>query len=541
MTIRLFFRRYWRIFLVALLGALVAFGASFAVTPTYVSSSRMLIQARTVTMLSGTGTPLQNQTGLNEIDAAKTLSQTEAGLASSREVATMVVDQLHLDAPKPAKHGPIHLLEAAAASTYAHVRAWITSGFYKTPQRREKAIQTTEAAIKGSDLAPSGGADTGQPDSYVMVLAASGETAAQARDIANAAADVLISISQTRFTADSRAYADALTAQLAAAKAAQLADSRAVSQYESAHGISSLDQQLVQQIQNQGTLQSNVVSANAKVQGDTQTVASLQASLAALDPNMVSSQHITTGRSGTQVNTTGANPVYQGVQQQLATAQADLKSDQALASSLQGQLNAKPSTALTDAQAQLLSLEQTVTADDNNVQSLSALLSQANANIKVSPIDLTRVGDADLPTYPTSPKRYLYLLLGLLIGALAGGGLTYLARRRALSGEGDEGDDRDAPDQLRTGELDLRDEPLPQREPVPVPVPVGARTGNGGGNGDANGGSRTGGNGNGHGNGHGNGESNADNGTTTSVFARSSDGAIDGIDGPDDVEEPSSS
>ena len=44
-TLRLFFRRYWRIFLVALLGALVAFGASFAVTPTYTSSTRMLIQA----------------------------------------------------------------------------------------------------------------------------------------------------------------------------------------------------------------------------------------------------------------------------------------------------------------------------------------------------------------------------------------------------------------------------------------------------------------------------------------------------------------
>jgi hypothetical protein len=150
----------------------------------------------------------------------------------------------------------------------------------------------------------------------------------------------------------------------------------------------------------------------------------------------------------------------------------------------------------------------------------------------VSPIDLNRVGDADLPTYPTSPKRYLYLLLGLLIGALAGGGLTYLARRRALSADGDEGDGSDAPDQLRTGELDLRDEPLPQREPVPV----GAHAGGGGGNGDANGGSRTG-----NGNGHGNGGSPADNAATTSVFARSSDGAIDGIDGPDDVEEPSSS
>ena len=88
-------------------------------------------------------------------------------------------------------------------------------------------------------------------------------------------------------------------------------------------------------MQNQGTLQSSVMAAKAKVQGDTQTVASLQTTLSSIDPNTVQSQAITTGRSTTQVGTTGANPVYQGVQQQLTTAQATLKSDQATASSLQ--------------------------------------------------------------------------------------------------------------------------------------------------------------------------------------------------------------
>jgi uncharacterized protein involved in exopolysaccharide biosynthesis len=539
-TLRLFFRRYWRIFLVALLGALVAFAASFAVTPTYTSSTRMLIQGRSTSLLSSTGTPLQSQPGINEVDAAKTLSQTEAGLVSSREVATMVVDQLHLDAPKPAKHGPIHWLEGAAASTYAHVRAWITSGFYKQPARREKAIQTTQAGIKGSDVAPSGGADTGQPDSYILDISASAETAAQARAIANAAADSLMTISQQRFTADSKSYAAQLGAQLTNAKAALLADNKAVAAYEAAHGITSLDQQLVQQVQNQGTLQGQVVAANAKVKGDQQTVGSLQGTLAAIDPNTTSQQGITTGRSETNIDTTAANPVYQDVQQQLVTAQATLQADQATAASLQQQLDAKPSDSLNVAQAQLLSLEQAVTADNANVQTLAAGLSQANANIQVSPIDLNRVGDADLPTYPTSPKRYLYLLLGLLIGALAGGGLTYLARRRALSGEGG-GDDDDTvdPDQLRTSELDLRDEPLPQREPVPV----GARAGNGGGNGTPGNGNGNGSPGNGNGS-PGNGspfnEGTADNGTP-SVFARASDHAVDGIDGPDDVEEPRSS
>jgi uncharacterized protein involved in exopolysaccharide biosynthesis len=507
-TLRLFFKRYWRIFLVALLGALVAFGASFAVSPSYQSRTRMLIQARSTSLLDSNGQPISAQPGVNDVDAAKTLSQTEAGLVSSRQIAVMVVDQLHLDAPKKAQHGPIHWLEGAAASTYAHVRAWITSGFYKSPTAREKAIQTTQSGIQGSDVAPAGGADTGQPDSYIMDVSASAETASQARDIANAAADDLIAVSQQRFENDSRSYAKALQSQLGQAQAQLAKDNEAVGNYEVAHGITSIDSQLVQQVQNQGSLQSQVVAANAAVQGDKQTVASLQATLQSINPNTTSNQGITTGRSTTAVNTTSANPVYQTVQEQLVTAQGKLANDQASASSLQGQLNANPSTSLTQAQAGLLNLEQQVTADQNSLQSLSTALGQANANIEVSPVDLARVGDADLPTYPVSPKRYLYLLLGLLIGALAGGGLTYLARRRALSGDGEGG----APLEPRTGELDLRDEQLPQREPVPV----GARSGNGGSNG---------------GNGAPNGNGGSNGGSTPNVWARSSE---IGIDGPDD-------
>lgn len=39
--------------------------------------------------------------------------------------------------------------------------------------------------------------------------------------------------------------------------------------------------------------------------------------------------------------------------------------------------------------------------------------------------ELTRADTASLPTYPDEPKRILYLALGLLFGALAGGYLTW--------------------------------------------------------------------------------------------------------------------
>jgi uncharacterized protein involved in exopolysaccharide biosynthesis len=531
-TLRLFLKRYWRIPLVALLGALVAFGASFAVSPSYTASTRMLIQSRSTTLLDSTGQPISQQPGVNDVDLAKTLSETQAGLASSREVATMVVDQLHLDAPKPAKHGPIHWLEGAAASSYVHLKAWVTAGFFKQADRREKAIQTTEAAITASDLAPSGGADTGQADSYILEINASGETAEQARDIANHAADSLIIVSQEQFTQDSRSYAKALQAQLDDAQKSLAASNQAVSDYELAHGVSSLDEQLVQNVQNQGSLQAQVITAQAAAQGDKETVASLQRTLATIDPSTASNQAITTGRSTTQVDTTQANPVYQSVQGQLTQAQANLARDTASAASLQGQLNANPSSALTQSQAGLLTLEQQVTADQNSVQTLSAGLGQANANVQVTPISLNRLGDANLPTYPTSPKRYLYLLLGLLIGGLAGTGLTYMARRREMPDPEDE-EQAFGPE---TGELDLRQQPdSAERRPVPVGATAGTGAGPGGGNGGGNGhGNGNGAHvGNGGGNGNGNGGTWASEaGPAASGRPSSSSPPGDGSEGP---------
>lgn len=481
MTFGLFIRRYWRIPLLAVLTAAVAFAASFIEKPSYTSSTRMLIVAGSTTSLNSTGEPLSSQSGVVDTSAlAQTLSETQAGLASSREVAVMVVDQLHLDAPKPPPHGPIHMLEAAAASAYAHLRGWVTAGFYRSPSPREKAIQTTEKAIVASDVAPAGGPQTGQANSFILELDASGETAVQAQLIADAAADALVTVSRERFEHDSQFYADALAAQLKQADGALSSDNEAVANYELAHNISSLDQQIVQNVQDSGSLNSQVIAANATVEADKQTVASLQATLSSTDPSETTQQNITTGRSTTADDTLQANPVYQTVQGQLSQAQATLAADSAKASSLQGQQQTNASAPLTQAQAGLLDLEEQVTADQNSIQTLSGTVAQANANVQISPVELSRLGGADLPTYPSSPKRYLYLLIGLLLGALAGGGLTHLAARRRQLGP-DGGGDHDA-------DLTVHSQPTMELFPRPVPqqVPAGVGASNGAG-GTANG------------------------------------------------------
>ena len=82
---------------------------------------------------------------------------------------------------------------------------------------------------------------------------------------------------------------------------------------------------------------------------------------------------------------------------------------------------------------------------------------------------------ASLPTYPSAPKRYLFLLLGLLVGGLAGGGLTWLARRRNPSGDADDDDDLDPHDrELLDSDVDLRSQEL---NGAGTREPVGAGTG----------------------------------------------------------------
>ena len=288
------------------------------------------------------------------------------------------------------------------------------AGFYKTPERREKAIQTTESAISASDLAPSGGADTGQADSYILEINGSGETAVQARDIANHAADSLIIVSQQRFTQDSQAYAKALQTQLDLAKGNLATANQAVSDYEV--GPRRVGARPAAGPERAGPGQPPVAGHHgpgrgAGRQGD--------GGLAAEDAEHDQPQHhLQPGHHHRSLDHRGGHhrgqPRLPGRPGSAGPAQADLAKDTATASSLQGQLTANPSTTLTQAQAGLLTLEQQVTADSNSVQSLSTAQQQALANMQASPIDLSRLGDANLPTYPTSPKRYLYLLLGLL-------------------------------------------------------------------------------------------------------------------------------
>ena len=228
-TTKTFLRRYWRVPLVAVLGALIAFGGSFLIQETYASSTRLLIRARDTTFLTTSGAPVSAQTGMIDTGMAKSLAETYAGTATSREVATMVVDELGLDQPKSVETGPVAWMATTLATTYKCTRAFVTYGFCADPEPREKAIQGVQTGLIAAQLGPESGAGAGQPSSYIMEIAGSGETPQEARDVTNTAAEATIQVSENRSRQDAQAYADSLDVQAEAADGAVDVAAREVS------------------------------------------------------------------------------------------------------------------------------------------------------------------------------------------------------------------------------------------------------------------------------------------------------------------------
>ena len=486
MTTKLFFKRYWRVPVVALLGALIAFGGSFMLEETYTSSTRVLIRGLDANLTTTPGAPT-TQTGQVDATGSRSFAETQAGLASSREVAERVVDQLGLDQPKPDSGGPLHTLAKGAAWTYSHVRAILTFGFYKEAERREKAIGTVQGAVSAHQLGTTSGGATGQPASYVLEITANGTSPNEARDIANASADILVDLSNERYATDSANYIASLEGQLDQSNKDVATAADAVAAYKGSHNISAIDEQLVGNAQSAQSLTDQIRATTNDIAADQGTVASLQASLAATDPTAGTQSSIITGRSTTGQDTTAPNPVYQELQTQLATAQAKQKADEQKLGSLQSQVGGEAPTQLTADQSGLLQVQQQLALAQDNQKTLNSNLLAAKTDASSGKVDLTRISVASLPTYPSSPKRYLFLLLGLLVGGLAGGGLTWLAQRRKPSGDADDDDDLDPRDrELLDNDVDLRSHELNgagTREPVGAGSGPSAGGSGGGGNG----------------------------------------------------------
>jgi uncharacterized protein involved in exopolysaccharide biosynthesis len=430
-------RPYWRIPLFAVLSAALAFAGSFVFPPTYKSTTRLLIHGSDVRFLSTSGQDSSVQRGLIDATMSKTLAETYAGMATSRSAAIAVVDRLHLDAPDTG-HGPIHALEAAAAWTYRCGRAFVTYGYCAKVNRRDKAIQDVQEGASAEQLGVTSGDAAGQPGAFILEVSGSGETAEQARDVTNALADQLVTMSVQHAHDAASTYISALQSQLDAATADVNAKSSAVEQFETSHRISAADAQQVLDIQAYSSLRGALRDAEAELADSQAQLSSIDAMLATTATDATSSQTISTGRSDTTVQTTGANPVYSALQSQRNTLVSKIAGLQARVKQLNQQILDTSPTTLNADQAQLAGLLKDLDLAKQQQAQLTGQVQQARTQLATDAPELTRLDTAPVPSYPVAPKRYLYLALGLLIGGLAGGGLTWLAGRRRLPDDPDE-------------------------------------------------------------------------------------------------------
>jgi uncharacterized protein involved in exopolysaccharide biosynthesis len=422
-------RPYWRVGVVAVLGGLLAYLGSYIVSPTYVSSTQLLIRARESTVPTSTG---QNLQGQPVIDSTLTtaLGETQSAVVSSPAVAIAVVDQLGLDQPKPQSQSIVAKAKRAFSGTFKRAKAYVTHGFYAEPNTRDAAIQEVQSGLSAKAL----------KDSYVLQVSGSADTAQGAADVTNAAADALVGISTARFQEEAAKNRDFLAGQVTKAQNEVAAATAAKNGYEKANGIT--DPEVAQSLssESQAQLEQDLRDAQANAAATQAQLDEANSRLASTDPTVESSSQIETGRSTTGINTTQQSAAYQALLVDRNRLEGEHSGYQARVDLLTKQLAGSSDPALSDQQAGLAPLQQAVDAAEKNFQTVSADYQTAVMTADQGSVEVTRIDEAQVPTFPVKPLRYIYLGLGLLCGALAGWGLTWLHRRKqsGVGGHDDE-------------------------------------------------------------------------------------------------------
>jgi uncharacterized protein involved in exopolysaccharide biosynthesis len=421
---------YWRVPLVAMAAALIAFMGSFVVSPTYAAGTSVLIRARDTSVLSADGTSLNQQPGVVDSQLATALSDTQIALLGNRQLAERVVDRLHLDSAPPRQHGLVAAARGAAKAVYKRTRAYLTYGYYKQPDRRSTAIAAVQAGLSGEQVHSGFG---------LNVIAASDSPKLTA-DIANAAADALVAMSQERFTAEATAQQKFLKQRVTQAVQEETVARNALARYKTAQGLVTTpedDARLLQQSQDQIALQ--IRTTQAEYEASRAEVSSLRSQLQRTDPSATTDQRIVTGRSKTDISTSALNPAYSQLLNQVQAAQAQSSGLAARLAALRDALNSGDGVSSRTAngrEAELSRLQLDVSIATGTRSQLANELQQASMNAARPALELTRLDSAAPPTYPVGPKRYLFLAVGLLLGALGAFIWSFLKverRRRSLT------------------------------------------------------------------------------------------------------------
>lgn len=402
-------RTYRRVPAAALIAAVLAYAASFAISPKYVADTHLLING-TTSYLSTPGAGPVSLPQLGTTDIASAMADTQAALTSSRDVAEAVVASLKLDDVAPVHRGPLGTVKNALSSSYRHVRGWLTYGSVPAASKHDIAVSDVQHALSAVQV----------KNSYVLDVSALWSDPKMAAALANAAADALVAQSKRRYDDEVTAYQTQLKGEVDKASAAQASAQAALSDYEAAHHISNVDAQLQLSAQNRSSMQQQADTLAAQLSSLQAQLASTEQSLAGTPRTISTSQDITTGRSGTSVSTTAQNPTYASLTTQAAQLRAQIDGAAAERASILTTMSAtsESSKPLTAAQSELAQLALTSNVAGQNYSTLSAQYEQSLTSAATRNVEVSHVDAAAAPLLPVGPIRTMYLTIGLLLGAL---------------------------------------------------------------------------------------------------------------------------
>jgi succinoglycan biosynthesis transport protein ExoP len=408
-------RRFWRVIVIGTLAGILTFAGSFLIGSSYEAKTRMLIRGRDATFLTNTGNTLENQPGVIDSSMATALGATQSALLSSRRVSEMVVDDLGLDQSVPRERSALDRVRDLFHSSVHWLSAMLTYGSVPQANAHDTAVDRVYSSLSAQTF----------EDSYVLELTATASSPELAAGIANSAANALVAVSLDRFKSDAQRYQEFLQQQVQRAATEEMDAASELRRFGRQHHISKAVLR--------GPVGLDPTDIGTQLSTARVDLAAAQAELATLDqrlgdvaPTASSVSNIRTGRSTTRIEATGQSTTYQQLVVTRNTSAAQVAALRARVATLERLEKTDMPPALTEPDVQLRQLQLRYSIAGNTYRQLNQQYQQATVNAKSSHVDITRIDRATPPVYPVWPKRYLFLLMGLLVGGVAGFVLTYL-------------------------------------------------------------------------------------------------------------------
>lgn len=443
LTDRRVYRSHWRLIgVIGILSAIVAFAASYLWTPQYSSAAHILVRGQEARFLNNKGQDLTQQPNVIDASLVAPVNDTLTSMVGSRALAEDVVRDLKLD-HRAGPQGFWAQARSSAKTAYKATKDVLIHGEYKQPAAHEAAVLEVQGALTATPV----------KDSYVIEIKATADNPQLAAAIANSATTNLIAMMRERDSKDATAYAAFLKDQLDRTSADVQAAEAAVQKYKQDNNLTDINEQLQLDAQSDQNLRDQLRDAKVQLAAAQAERDAISAQLASVSPTLQTTSTVTTGRSSTTMTNTDANTVYSQLKAKLATLDGTIASLQAKQDSITALLTPSSKNPLPQQEAQLRVLDLQLTSANDAYKQVRSAYESALTNSQESTALASQFDNAAPPLYPDKPLRYLYLLIGLLLGLIGGGGLAHWRWHRAR-------------------EIDLPVELAPVRKPSLAPQPA---------------------------------------------------------------------